>query len=213
MSSSSHSRRCPLPSSLQQLRPPRMSFAWSGAASGPSSTRASRWNVSVGLGFRVYFSTVSALLLCRSLISLTAMTCMYLLAYRPCWAAAGWRWLWLQASQWSSCGVHALPCWWPRWAASSAPFCCSARFVRTASRSVAACLLASSLPSGRPAGWPPPQQHPCLVSVVGVQEAAEHDRLKSETYQRLNLGLLFWGLGTAAALWLAPQPPRRLALG
>ena len=47
----------------------------------------------------------------------------------------------------------------------------------------------------------------------GAQEAAEHDRLKSDTYQRLNLGLLWWGLGTAAALWLAPQPPRRLALG
>jgi hypothetical protein len=46
-----------------------------------------------------------------------------------------------------------------------------------------------------------------------LKEAAEHDRLKSETYQRLNLGLGWWGLGAALALWTAPQQPIRLALG
>ena len=46
-----------------------------------------------------------------------------------------------------------------------------------------------------------------------VQEAAEHDRLSSATYQRLNLALMWWGFGTALTLWLAPQQPLRLALG
>lgn len=31
--------------------------------------------------------------------------------------------------------------------------------------------------------------------------------------QRLNLGLMWWGVGTALALWLAPAQPLRYALG
>lgn len=54
-----------------------------------------------------------------------------------------------------------------------------------------------------------------LAAVVAscLKDAAEHDRLRSETYQRLNLGLMWWGLGTVVSLWLAPQQPLRLALG
>ncbi len=45
------------------------------------------------------------------------------------------------------------------------------------------------------------------------QEAAEHARMQSETYLRLNLGLLWWGLGSAVALWLAPAQPLRMGQG
>ena len=45
------------------------------------------------------------------------------------------------------------------------------------------------------------------------QEAAEHGRMQSETYLRLNLGLLWWGLGSALALWLAPAQPLRWGQG
>ncbi|KAI3439039.1 hypothetical protein D9Q98_001449 [Chlorella vulgaris] len=46
-----------------------------------------------------------------------------------------------------------------------------------------------------------------------LKEAAEHERLPSDTYQRLNLGLMWWGVGTCLALWTAKQQPTRLALG
>ena len=46
-----------------------------------------------------------------------------------------------------------------------------------------------------------------------LQQAAEADHLESDTYKRLNLALMWWGLGTATALWLAPQQPLRLPLG
>ncbi len=51
------------------------------------------------------------------------------------------------------------------------------------------------------------------LAFVLPQEAAEHDRLRSDTYLRLNLGIMWWGLGTCLALWLGPQSPLRLALG
>lgn len=46
-----------------------------------------------------------------------------------------------------------------------------------------------------------------------MQDASEADHLSSDTYKRLNLALLWWSVGTGAALWLAPQQPVRLALG
>lgn len=45
------------------------------------------------------------------------------------------------------------------------------------------------------------------------QEAAEHDRLKSDTYQRLNLGIMWWALGSLAAVWLAPVRAQPLVQG
>lgn len=45
------------------------------------------------------------------------------------------------------------------------------------------------------------------------QDATKKGHLKSATYKRLNLALLWWGLGSVAALWLAPQQPLRAALG
>lgn len=47
----------------------------------------------------------------------------------------------------------------------------------------------------------------CTFLLVGVvahclQAAAEHGRLKSETYLRLNLGLMWWGAGLAGTLWV-----------
>ncbi len=39
-----------------------------------------------------------------------------------------------------------------------------------------------------------------------VQEAAEHDRLRSDTYQRLNLGVMWWAAGCLAVAWLAGGP-------
>lgn len=52
---------------------------------------------------------------------------------------------------------------------------------------------------------------PCATSLP--QEAAEHGRMQSDTYLRLNLGLLWWGLGSALALWLAPAQPLRMGQG
>ncbi|PRW58943.1 collagen alpha-3(VI) chain isoform A [Chlorella sorokiniana] len=54
-----------------------------------------------------------------------------------------------------------------------------------------------------------------LVAVCAhcLKEAAEHGRMQSETYRRLNLGLLWWGLGSALALWLAPAQPLRMGQG
>ncbi|KAL4434405.1 hypothetical protein ABPG75_000846 [Micractinium tetrahymenae] len=46
-----------------------------------------------------------------------------------------------------------------------------------------------------------------------LKEASEKDLLRSDTYKRLNLGLMWWGVATAGALWLAPAPPLRYALG
>lgn len=46
-----------------------------------------------------------------------------------------------------------------------------------------------------------------------AQEAAEHERLKSETYQRLNLGLMWWALGSLAVVWMAPVQPTPLVQG
>ncbi len=46
-----------------------------------------------------------------------------------------------------------------------------------------------------------------------LQEASEKDLLRSDTYKRLNLGLMWWGAATALALWLAPALPLRYALG
>lgn len=37
--------------------------------------------------------------------------------------------------------------------------------------------------------------------------------MQSETYLRLNLALMWWSVGTAAALWLAPAQPLRAAQG
>lgn len=54
-----------------------------------------------------------------------------------------------------------------------------------------------------------PQMPPAAI----LQQAAEADHLESDTYKRLNLALMWWGLGTATALWLAPQQPLRLSLG
>ena len=41
-----------------------------------------------------------------------------------------------------------------------------------------------------------------------LQEAAEHDRLRSDTYQRLNLGVMWWALGSLAVLWLGNPAAR-----
>ncbi|KAL4428567.1 hypothetical protein ABPG77_008879 [Micractinium sp. CCAP 211/92] len=46
-----------------------------------------------------------------------------------------------------------------------------------------------------------------------LKEASEKDLLRSDTYKRLNLGLMWWGAATALALWLAPALPLRYALG
>lgn len=51
------------------------------------------------------------------------------------------------------------------------------------------------------------------ATLCPLQEAAEHARMQSETYLRLNLGLLWWGLGSAVALWLAPAQPLRMGQG
>lgn len=51
------------------------------------------------------------------------------------------------------------------------------------------------------------------VCAYCLKEAAEKDLMRSDTYKRLNLGLFWWGLGTALAVWLAPQQPLRAALG
>lgn len=51
------------------------------------------------------------------------------------------------------------------------------------------------------------------LETAAAQDASEADHLSSDTYKRLNLALLWWSAGTAAALWLAPQQPIRLALG
>ncbi|GAB4815681.1 hypothetical protein N2152v2_002727 [Parachlorella kessleri] len=38
---------------------------------------------------------------------------------------------------------------------------------------------------------------------ISKPEAADHGRLKSDTYQRLNLGLFWWAAGSLAVVWLA----------
>ena len=96
-----------------------------------------------------------------------------------------------------------------------AAVCANCLKVGGGSMSLPAVLGAFTVAAGGPAiccrlrrdASPTAHTHTC------AQEAAEHDRLGSETYQRLNLALMWWGIGTALTLWLAPQQPLRLALG
>lgn len=75
--------------------------------------------------------------------------------------------------------------------------------------------MVAALPCTRHAAWHAldQRQPPGCPGCSASQQAAEADHLKSDTYKRLNLALVWWGLGCTSAFWMAPQQPLRLALG